>query len=594
MLVGFDGLAWLAATVAVVIARFDGDLREVNPLGTVLLTAILAGVFTVLARAFRLHNGRAVTGSIEEVALVSGVALSAGLVGFSLNFVTDPLWTPRAVPIGATVCAIAIMAWGRVAWRRWNEHGARSVHPGAAPVLVVGAGEGARQLIHAIRRDAAVGWDPVGLIDDDPRKRHLRIEGVPVLGGRGAIADVVRDRGVETIILAIPSARRNLVRAVAGIADEVGVDVKVLPPVAEILEGRVGVDDVRDLDLTDLLGRAQIQTDLKGIADCLTGRRVMITGAGGSIGSELCLQVQRLGPSQLVMLDRDESALHATQMALHGRAPMDTDDIVLADIRDGDAIDAVFSSYQPDVVFHAAALKHLPVLERFPGEAVKTNVWGTKNVLDAARASGVDRFVNISTDKAANPISVLGYTKRVAEGLTAACDRDGDGTYLSVRFGNVLGSRGSVLTSFVHQIAAGLPVTVTHPDATRYFMTIEEAVGLVIQATAIGNGGEVLVLDMGEAVNIHAVARRLIAMSHASVDVEFIGLRPGEKVHEELFGDGEVDTRPEHPSVSHVRVMPLSFSAVQSLDPWASPPAVIRGLQRLARQLPPRLVEEAG
>jgi len=420
-------------------------------------------------------------------------------------------------------------------------------------------------------------------------KRHRRIDGVPVVGGRGAIADTVRERGVETIIVAIPSARRGLIRAVADIAYHIGVDVKVLPPVTEVLEGKVGVDDVRDLDMTDLLGRAQVKTDLRSISACLTGRRVLVTGAGGSIGSELCRQVHRLGPSRLVMLDRDESALHATQMQVYGRAPMDTDDVVLADIRDTTALESVFAAHQPDVVFHAAALKHLPVLERFPGEALKTNVWGTENVLGAARSAGVDRFVNISTDKAANPVSVLGYSKRVAEGLTSACDQDSDGTYLSVRFGNVLGSRGSVLTTFLQQIADERPVTVTHPDATRYFMTIEEAVGLLIQAAAIGRGGEVLVLDMGEPVSIHAVARRLIAMSHASVDVEFIGLRPGEKVHEELFGEGEIDTRPKHPAVSHVAVAPLPFSAVRGLDPWAPAPVVMRGMERLANGLHPRL-----
>lgn len=590
----YDSLAWILATTAVLVARFDGDLAPVSGVGLALLCAVLVVSFLAFGRVFRLHSGRAVTGSLEEVVLVTGVGVTAGLVGFSLNFVSDPLWTPRAVPVGATVGAVALMAWGRVAWRRWKEHDARFENPAATPVLIVGAGEAARQLIHAIHRDPGAGWRPVALVDDDPLKRHLRIEGVPVVGGRGAIADAVRERGVEAIIVAIPSARRNVVRAVADVAQEVGVDVKVLPPVAQMLDTRVGLDDVRDLDMSDLLGRAQVETDLQAISACLTGRRILITGAGGSIGAELCRQVHQLGPSALIMLDRDESALHAVQMEVYGRAPMDGEDVVLADIRDAQTLGAIMEGYRPDVVFHAAALKHLPVLERFPGEAVKTNVWGTRNVLTAARAAGVQRFVNISTDKAANPVSVLGYSKRVAEGLTAACDREADGTYLSVRFGNVLGSRGSVLTSFVQQIAQGRAVTVTHPDATRYFMTIEEAVGLVIQATAIGAGGEVLVLDMGDPVSIHAVARRLIALSHASVGIEFIGLRHGEKVHEELFGQGEVDTRPAHPSVSHVPVAPLPFTAVQSLDPWAPPPVLIRGLERLAGALRPSVFEEAG
>ncbi|MFD1825298.1 MULTISPECIES: nucleoside-diphosphate sugar epimerase/dehydratase [Mumia] len=594
VLVGYDSLAWFAATLGAAVARFDGDLSKVNLPGVIGLSALLCAAYLAFGSVFRLHSGRAVTGSLEEVVLVTGVGVSAGLVGFSLNVVIDPQWVPRAVPIGATVLAVALIAWGRVVWRRWKERDLRFVGPEATHVLVVGAGEGARQLVRAIHRDPHARWRPVGLIDDDPLNRHLRIEGVPVVGGRSMIAEAVQEHGVETIIVAIPSARRELVRAVADTAESLNVDVKVLPQVSEILEANVGIEDVRDLDISDLLGRAQVQTDLKSISDCLTGRRVLVTGAGGSIGSELCRQLRRLGPQTLVMLDHDESALHTTQMDVYGRATMATDDVVLADIRDAEALRSVFETHRPEVVFHAAALKHLPVLERFPGEAVKTNVWGTQNVLEAARAAHVDRFINISTDKAANPISVLGYSKRVAEGLTAACDHNSAGTYVSVRFGNVLGSRGSVATAFMRQIAEGRPLTVTHPDATRYFMTIAEAVGLVIQAAAIGRGAEVLVLDMGEPVNIHSFARRLIALSHATVGVEFIGLRPGEKVHEELLGDGEVDVRPEHPAVSHVPVPPLPFTAVAGLDPGASPPAVIRGMQRLTQRLPVELAEEAG
>jgi len=305
------------------------------------------------------------------------------------------------------------------------------------------------------------------------------------------------------------------------------------------------------------------------IASYLTGKRVLVTGAGGSIGSELCRQIHRFAPSRLIMLDRDESALHAVQLSIHGRTMLDSPDLVLADIRDSQLLLRIFEQCQPEVVFHAAALKHLPMLEQYPGEAVKTNVWGTLSVLEAAKTTGVERFVNISTDKAANPISVLGYTKRLAEGLTAATASEVDGTYLSVRFGNVLGSRGSVLTTFAAQIAAGGPLTVTDPQVTRYFMTVQEAVQLVIQAAAIGGDGEVLVLDMGEPVRIADVAKQLIDISGVDADVTYTGLTDGEKLHEELFGEGESDERRVHPLVSHVAAPAFDPLAARALDPWA-------------------------
>jgi FlaA1/EpsC-like NDP-sugar epimerase len=293
---------------------------------------------------------------------------------------------------------------------------------------------------------------------------------------------------------------------------------------------------------------------------------VLVTGAGGSIGSELCRQISRYGLAELIMLDRDESALHAVQLSLTGRALLDGRDVVLCDIRDAEALNQIFLSRRPDVVFHAAALKHLPMLEQYPAEAVKTNVIGTQNVLAAAARADVELFVNISTDKAANPSSVLGYSKRIAERITAAYARSASGNYLSVRFGNVLGSRGSVLTTFAEQIASGGPITVTDPEITRYFMTIEEACQLVVQAGAIGRPGEALVLEMGEPVKILDVAHHLIRLAAQPVKVEFTGLRVGEKLHEELFGEHEPrDVRPWHPQVSHVPVVAIDPHLASSM-----------------------------
>jgi FlaA1/EpsC-like NDP-sugar epimerase len=309
---------------------------------------------------------------------------------------------------------------------------------------------------------------------------------------------------------------------------------------------------------------------------------VLVTGAGGSIGAELCRQLHRFGPAEQVLVDHDESALHAVELSLYGRALLDSTETVLADIRDRQVVESIFVEHQPQVVFHAAALKHLTLLERYPYEALRSNVYGTLNVLAAAAAHGTETFVNISTDKAANPTSALGHSKRLAERLTAwyASTTDEPARFLSVRFGNVLGSRGSVLHTFAAQIESGGPVTVTDPAVTRFFMTIPEACQLVIQAGALGRGGEALVLDMGEPVKIVDVANRMIAMSGKQVEIVFTGLRPGEKMHEELFADAEQGTRPSHPLISHVDVPPLAPDDVET-QPWVRA-ALRRGAVDLA------------
>jgi FlaA1/EpsC-like NDP-sugar epimerase len=331
----------------------------------------------------------------------------------------------------------------------------------------------------------------------------------------------------------------------------------VEPTVNELLSGSALIKGVRDFRTTDLLGRLPVRTDVASIAGHFAGKRVLVTGAGGSIGSQLCRQLHKFGPAELIMLDRDESALHEVQLSLHGRALLDSDETVLADIRDERRIREVFERFRPQIVFHAAALKHLPLLERYPVEAVKSNILGTQTVLTCAAAFGAESFVNISTDKAADPVSVLGYSKRITERLTAHMAGTASGSYLSVRFGNVLGSRGSVLLALSAQVTAGGPLTVTHPEVTRYFMTADEAVQLVLQAAVVGSTGEVLILDMGEPVRIADIARRLSAYSARPVEIVYTGLRPGEKLAEDLLGPGEVGYRRHHPLVRHARVVPL-------------------------------------
>jgi FlaA1/EpsC-like NDP-sugar epimerase len=563
--VGFDVLAWLTSFSVFAWLRLDTDAAVV-PWGWVVGMALATAALSIaLGLPVRLHQGRALNGSFAEMIILGVVIVGAGVVAFAVNLVGH--WLPRTVPAGATLGALVLAAGGRALWRWAREREAHDLQHGeSSRVLIVGAGRAGSDLIGSMLRDPAHHWRPVGLLDDDPNTRHRRIRNVPVLGPISRLKEEIHNTEVDTVIVAIPSADAATIAKIRVVAVEAGASVKVLPSSTQLLTDTVGIRDLRDINLSDVLGRHQLDTDIDAIAGYLRGRKVLVTGAGGSIGSELCRQIHRFEPAELMMLDRDESALHAVQLSIHGRAMLDSDDVILCDIRDAAAVNAIFTDRRPDVVFHAAALKHLPMLEQYPAEAVKTNIIGTRVVLDAADLVGVDKFVNISTDKAANPSSVLGYSKRIAERITASRAQDAVGTYLSVRFGNVLGSRGSVLTSFAKQIAQGGPLTVTHPDVTRYFMTIEEACQLVIQAAAIGSPGEVLVLDMGEPVRIHDVALQLMEQAGHPVAVEFTGLRPGEKLHEELFGDDEPrDVRPAHLLVSHAPVPPVADHEVAAL-----------------------------
>ncbi len=547
--------AWMIGLWAAVLLRFDFDLAAWQ--APSVFTAVALAGFLQLGAGFAggLYIGRWRFGSFEEVAAVARAALVVTAALFAISrWAYEPRLLPVSVSVAGGIFAAVVMGVSRYTWRFFIDRGLRPSKESTANVLVFGAGEGGIQLVTAMLRNPESPFYPVAMIDDDPAKQQLRVMGVPVVGGRERLGDVVSALGVRHLVIAIPSAESALVRELSNLALEADLDVSVLPRVDGLITTDVNLADVRPVDERDLLGRHVVTTNVDQIADFLHGQRVLVTGAGGSIGSELCRQLTRFGPSELVMLDRDESALHAVQMSIEGRAMLNSRNLVVADIRDADRVDEVFREHRPQVVFHAAALKHLPLLEMYPEEGVKTNVWGTHNLLRSAEAVGVSRFVNVSTDKAADPTSVLGYTKRAAERLTAAVAAEAVGTYLSVRFGNVLGSRGSVLEAFRKQIDAGGPLTVTHPEVTRYFMLVEEAVQLVIQAGAIGRGGEALVLDMGEPVKIDDVARRLAAQAPRPIEIVYTGLRPGEKMHEVLLGGDELDHRPAHPLISHVPV----------------------------------------
>lgn len=517
-----------------------------------LIQAIVGYIVGIYRRRWRY-------GSFDEIAglfITSVVSIAILLFLRFFDHSLNPY--PRSVIVIGGLAGVFLMAANRYVWRLIRQQLRRPTEETATKILVYGAGEGGIQIVNTLLRNPSSPYLPVGFIDDNSDVHRLSISGVPVIGGRSSLSEAQQKTGAKTLLIAIPSADSALISEISSSAQSLGMSVKIVPPVQNLFERPLDTGDIRDLTDEDLLGRRKIHTDLQQISEYLVNRRVLVTGAGGSIGSELCRQLVRFNPAELIMLDRDESALHEVQLSIHGRALLDTPQTVLADLRDAATMNHIFETRRPEVVFHAAALKHLPLLERYPGEAYKTNVLGTATLLNAAQKNDVKVFVNISTDKAANPISILGYSKRIAERITANFGViSAQGKYISVRFGNVLGSRGSVLLSFRDQIEKGGPVTVTHKGVTRYFMTISEAVQLVIQAGAIGNSGEVLVLDMGKPVSIYDVATRLVSNSQKPVSIEIVGLRAGEKVHEELFGDGEVDTRPKHPLISHVPVIPI-------------------------------------
>ena len=560
-----DALSWIAGITIAYMVRYQFSPPRHYATHLIFIALTAATTQIVIGFLSPLYRSRWRVGSLEELlCLAPTVAAVTALVSL---VALSPLQhvVPASATIGGGTTALVGASAVRVLWRlNWERR-----RPGgllSERTIVFGAGEAGAQLLNSLHSDPSSGYLPVAVLDDDPAKRYLRFRRLRVTGTRRDLIATAAKLQADSVVIAIPSASSRLVREITDLANEAGIETKVLPTVAEMLASPVDSQAIRTVRPEDLLGRRVINTEIDLIAGYLTGRRVLVTGAGGSIGSELCRQIHQFEPSSLIMLDRDESALHSVQLSIEGRATLDRRNLVLCDIRDAQALMDVFDEHRPEVVFHAAALKHLPMLEMWPVEAVKTNVRGTQNVIDAAGMYGVDRFVNISTDKAVNPTSVLGYTKRIGERLTAAAAGVHDGTYLSVRFGNVLGSRGSVLTTFASQIAAGLPLTVTHPEVVRYFMTVEEAVELVVQAGAVGRDGEVLVLDMGEPVRIADVAVQMLTAAGSPHAVVYTGLRPGEKLAEELFGAGEVGAALVHPLISHVAVPPIATAIVSLLE----------------------------
>lgn len=579
---GFDCTVWAVSLIAATALRYDIVTQRWAHWGIIEVIAVAVATQLVVGYVTILYRSRWRVASFEEILALAATIAATGLVLLWADLLVFHDVVPPDAVVAAGAFTFILAAGSRGAWRVVWEHRLRPASH-AQRAIIFGAGRGGEQLMRALLANGDTPFIPVGLLDDDPAKKNLRIRNLVVTGGRQTLPALAVRSAASCLIVAIPSATSELIRELSTSAAACDLQVRVLPPVADLLApSRVELSDLRPVTPEDLLGRHQVDTEVEAISGYLTGRRVLVTGAGGSIGSELCRQIHGFEPAELIMLDRDESGLHGVQLLIEGKALLDSRNLVVCDIRDGDAVQAVFEEHHPEVVFHAAALKHLPLLEMWPTEAVKTNIRGTRNVLDAALAYSVERFVNISTDKAADPTSVLGYTKRIAERLTATYASRTDGQYVSVRFGNVLASRGSVLGTFRAQIAAGGPVTVTHRDVTRFFMTVEEAVQLVIQAGAIGGHGQVLVLDMGTPVSIREVAERLVAQADRPVAIRYTGLRPGEKLHESLFSAGEAPTATNHPLISRAEVPPLDEDAVRPVQPGWNRRQVLAELARHA------------
>lgn len=492
--------------------------------------------------------------SFEEVLLLCGatsLAMSASAIVFFLIDATMPAVTPmpRSIPFIVLPIAASFVSIPRLLVRigAARERRRRATDR-PAPVLIMGAGDAASIIVREIQRNPKLGMEVVGLLDDDPDKRGLKLHGIEVLGDRRAIPSLVARHKVRQVIIAMPGAPGKAVRDIMHICEAAGVSVRIMPGVHELIDGTISVSKLRTIQIEDLLRRAPVQTDTAAVQALVSGRRVLVTGGGGSIGSELCRQLLRFGPSHLFVLGHGENSVFEICNELNRLTEAQLDHAphivpIIADIRDLNRLRTVFTNHTPEIVFHAAAHKHVPLMEDHPAEAVINNVVGTRNLLDVAIETGVERFVMISSDKAVNPTSVMGATKRIAEMLVLDAARSSGRPYVAVRFGNVLGSRGSVVLTFKRQIAAGGPVTVTHPEMRRYFMTIPEAVQLVLQASVLGRTGEIFMLDMGEPVKVVDLARDMIRLSGLEVgrdiDICFTGIRPGEKLFEELFARGE-------------------------------------------------------
>ena len=550
--------------------------------------------------------------SIDELSLIVIANFAATGLLLTIFFVANVIFAsdsqyllPRSLPFIDGLLTLAVIGGTRFSIRildRWSRRRRRGRD--ARRVLVIGAGDAGSMIVREMQSARYLDLNPVGFVDDDINKLGSYIYGVPILGARPEIPKIVREHRIQEIVIAMPSVSGKVVREFLQACERLNVRTKIIPGIPEILDGTVSVSQIRDVEIEDLLRREPIRLDNQPVIDLIQGQRVLITGGGGSIGSELCRQVLRCEPAELTIVGHGENSVFAIQNELRRliqagnlRTSLNTH---IADIRFAERIDHIVGAHQPEIIFHAAAHKHVPLMESNPSEAITNNVVGTRNLLRAAAKHDVGRFVMISTDKAVNHTSMMGASKRTAELLVHQTALKTGRSYVAVRFGNVLGSRGSVVLTFKEQIAEGGPVTVTHPDMERFFMTIPEAVQLVLQAAVLGDGGEVFLLDMGDPVKIVDLARDLIELSglevNYDIDIVFSGARPGEKLYEELFVPGEDYQRTQVEKIfiaaNANRFVPDDLDTIVGQLQGAAEnndlPAIYRHLQQLIPEYRPR------
>jgi FlaA1/EpsC-like NDP-sugar epimerase len=552
MLVLSDAVLINLAVYFALALRFDGQIPlqylESSPIVMLLLTFVTIMFFIVLKLYQRIWEYASIK---EMLAIMRASTYSMALV-WLLIYALDLDGLPRSVYILAWLMIILFVGASRLSWRLFRDLYIKSDSGSLKKVLIVGAGDAGAMLAREIDKNRHLGLKALGFVDDEASKQRNILYGIRVLGTRKDIPRLVRELAIDEVIIAMPSVAGATIREIVDICKQSRVKVKILPGLYQSSNSSL-FSHLREVQMEDLLKREAVKSDLNGIAHYLEDKVVLVTGAGGSIGSELCRQLLNINPRQLILVENCENNLFDIEMELKERPSLAQVIPQLLDVRQADKLEALFRQYRPQVVFHAAAYKHVPMMERHPEAAIENNVMGTRNTAEIADRCGVETFILISTDKAVNPTSVMGASKRIAELLIKDINRRSHTRFAAVRFGNVLGSRGSVIPTFMKQIQKGGPVTVTHPEMRRYFMTIPEAVQLVIQAGAMAKGGEIFVLDMGEMVKIHDLARDLIRLAgfepDKDIQIVYNGIRPGEKLYEELFTDRE-----EMDSTRHERI----------------------------------------
>jgi len=560
VLLAADMLALVVSGFVGLYLRFDGlpPVSSYWTWGRYMLLAV--PLFAVIYYFFGLYRRLWQYASVQELIVIAS-AVTLGMIALFGAMRINPTTTfPRSVLAFAWLLNIAAVGSLRFSVRILADYKKRAGRTTGKPTLIVGAGDAARILLEETKKHPELDCRIMGCLDDDPRKTGLLIAGVPVLGPLTLLERLAREQSIAQIIIAMPSASVSKVKEIVHRSAAVGVKAQIMPGLYAVMTGGVEISPIRDVRIEDLLGRPEVKTDFAKVSASVHSKRVLVTGAGGSIGSELCRQLAQFAPRELLLLGRGENSIYEVHRELRQKYPALSITPIIADVQDTKRVESVFALYSPEIVFHAAAHKHVPLMESNPTEALKNNIFGTKSVAEAALRHKAECFVLVSTDKAVNPTNVMGATKRIAELLVQSLNRAGGTKFMAVRFGNVLGSRGSVVPLFKEQIAQGGPITITHPDMTRYFMTISEAVRLVIEASAMGKGGEVFVLDMGQPVKIADLAKDLITLSglkpEVDVPIVYTGLRPGEKLYEELWAAGETTSATSHP---RIRVAEQSF-----------------------------------